>query len=725
MRYKILQLVFLLLLLVGTRAESGKDRKSEDPKEEDEGESKNEEQYDLHSSVMEDIASKAMRIVPAPDLSKVGEGKSEGTSEDEEADLFSKQKKWIREIIAQVEGSEIDIVNDGEEKVSETSEETGTTEASESSPELSPQEKQALELYQGGMAMLNATRPNKAAAYKLLQRAAELGHHGAKIQVAWAQLLGSGLAQDIEAARMVFEELAAVGVADAHMGLGFLYATGISVPVNQARALVYYTFGALGGNTWAQMALGYRYWTGVTVSMSCERALDYYRKVANKVAEEVSLSGGQAVQRVRLLDEFENPGYSSGYFDNDLLEYYQLLAEKGDVQAQVGLGQLHYQGGRGVQQDHQKALHYFLQAADAGNAVAMAFLGKIYLEGSDIVKQDNDTAYKYFKKAADLQNPVGQSGLGLMYLYGKGVDKDYGKAFKYFTQAADHGWVDGQLQLGNMYFRGLGVQRDYKMAIKYFNLASQSGHVLAFYNLAQMHATGTGMMRSCLTAVELFKNVAERGKWGEKLMEAHIHYREGRVDESFLTYSLLAELGYEVAQSNAAFLLDKGDVTLFDQQETYVRALMYWGRAAAQGCSAAQVKLGDYHYYGLGTPIDYEMAATHYRLASEQQHNAQAMFNLGYMHEQGLGMQQDIHLAKRCYDMAAETSADAKVPVALALMKLSMLFTMKYIQEHRWQEWFLLFNLDQTLGSNWDLYLITTLVGLLGIVIYFRRPQIQ
>jgi hypothetical protein len=35
--------------------------------------------------------------------------------------------------------------------------------------------------------------------------------------------------------------------------------------------------------------------------------------------------------------------------DNDLIEYYQLLAEKGDVQAQVGLGQLYYQGGRGIQ----------------------------------------------------------------------------------------------------------------------------------------------------------------------------------------------------------------------------------------------------------------------------------------------------------------------------------------------------------------------------------------
>lgn len=63
-----------------------------------------------------------------------------------------------------------------------------------------------------------------------------------------------------------------------------------------------------------------------------------------------------------------------------------------------------------------------------------------------------------------------------------------------------------------------------------------------------------------------------------------------------------------------------------------------------------------------------------FRMASEVQQNAQAMFNLGYMHEQGLGMKKDIHLAKRCYDLAAETNADAKVPVALALLKLQFLY---------------------------------------------------
>lgn len=48
----------------------------------------------------------------------------------------------------------------------------------------------------------------------------------------------------------------------------------------------------------------------------------------------MSFSGGQAIQRIRLLDELEN-GYNSGILDNDLIEYYQLIADKGEVQAQV------------------------------------------------------------------------------------------------------------------------------------------------------------------------------------------------------------------------------------------------------------------------------------------------------------------------------------------------------------------------------------------------------
>lgn len=131
-------------------------------------------------------------------------------------------------------------------------------------------------------------------------------------------------------------------------------------------------------------------------------------------------------------------------------------------------------------------------------------------------------------------------------------------------------------------------------------------------------------------------------------------------------------------------------------------------------------------------------------MASEQQHNAQAMFNLGYMHELGLGMKKDWHLAKRFYDLASETSVDAKVPVALALLKLSVMFKLESMKEVK-QIIFMklafcdlynvldllqsplrfLFELDKNIASNWDLYLITILTILLGTIFYFRRPAVQ
>ena len=70
------------------------------------------------------------------------------------------------------------------------------------------------------------------------------------------------------------------------------------------------------------------------------------------VAEDVTLSGGTAVQRIRLLDEAENPGVQTAILDDEQIEYYKLLADRGDVQAQVGLGQLFLQGGRGIDVDY-------------------------------------------------------------------------------------------------------------------------------------------------------------------------------------------------------------------------------------------------------------------------------------------------------------------------------------------------------------------------------------
>ncbi|XP_055906054.1 protein sel-1 homolog 1 [Eupeodes corollae] len=582
--------------------------------------------------------------------------------------------------------------------------------------ELTDEEQKAEIIYQEATELLNKRQGDKVLGQLKLEVASKMNHIKARCDIAWAHVLGIR-PTDFEFAAKEFEELSKLGLPEANMGMAFLYSVGVGGKnISQPLALMHYTLAALGGDIHAQMALGYRYSFGINVPLSCEKSLSFYKRVAKIVASKITFSSGPIVHRVRLLDELEN----SGSQETELVDYYQLLADKGDVQSQVGLGQLYYQGGKATEQDLQKALEYFTQAANAGNAIGFAFLGKLYLEGSEHIKADHEAAFKFFKKAAELGDPIGQSGLGLMYLQGLGVPKDTTKAFNYFTQASDQGWVDGQLQLGNMYFNGNGVKTDYKLALKYFSSASQSGHVLAYYNLGVMHAYGLGMLRSCPAAVEFFKNVAERGRWSEMLMQAYNDYKKYEMDTAYMKYALLAEMGYEVGQSNAAFLLDRNEVTIFnDRHEDLIRGFYYWKRAAAQGYSAAQVKLGDYYYYGWGTAVDFESSASLYRKAAEQHFNAQAMFNLGYMHEQGLGMKKDLHLAKRLYDLAAETSADAKVPVALALMKLQFIAQLEALRDSPYK---FIFYMDENIAANWDLYMITVLTLLLGFIMYTRRP---
>jgi len=54
------------------------------------------------------------------------------------------------------------------------------------------------------------------------------------------------------------------------------------VPIDQTKALLYYTFAAQGGDKGAQMALAYRYWSGISALEDCPRALEWYEEAADQ-----------------------------------------------------------------------------------------------------------------------------------------------------------------------------------------------------------------------------------------------------------------------------------------------------------------------------------------------------------------------------------------------------------------------------------------------------------
>lgn len=243
-----------------------------------------------------------------------------------------------------------------------------------------------------------------------------------------------------------------------------------------------------------------------------------------------------------------------------------------------------------------------------------------------------------------------------------------------------------------------------------------SGVTEAYFHLGKIIGQGTpGTAPNCKQALKYIKKWVERTGWHDThLVQAEEHFLKEEYDLAFRDYLIAAEMGIEVAQINAAYLLDKelidfgkleyngteGDLNRFDL------ALPLYLRAANQGNVDARVRVGgklysdkiDLYYYGFSnkaekTSLDYtwtiamlphtiaeywtnlstrpnfEVAFMHYSAAAEGEfsHSSVAMFNLGWMYEHGLGVPMDFYLAKRWYELALVTNPGAYLPVQIAV----------------------------------------------------------
>ncbi|KAJ0694818.1 putative ERAD-associated E3 ubiquitin-protein ligase component HRD3 [Helianthus annuus] len=483
--------------------------------------------------------------------------------------------------------------------------------------------------------------------------------------------------RSMEDAASEIESIAAAGNPHAQSLLGFLYNLGMARARDGAKAFMYHYFAAESGNTHSKLARAYTY----SRQELYEKAVVLYAELAETAVNSFLISkDSPVIEPVRIHTGAEENKdalrKSRGEEDEDfqILEYQ---AQKGNAVAMYKIGIFYYFGLRGVRRDHAKAFSWFSKAVEKGEPRSMELLGEIYARG-DGVKRNYTTALEWLTLASKHQLYSAYNGMGYLYVKGYGVEqKNYTKAKEYFEKAAENKEAGGHYNLGVMYLKGIGVKKDVKIACNYFIIAANAGQPKAFYQLAKMFHTGVGLKKNLPMATSLYKLVAERGPWNSLSRWALESYLKGEIGKAFLLYSRMAELGYEVAQSNAAWILDKygeasmcmGELGLCTDAERHQRAHSLWWQASEQGNEHAALLIGDAYYYGRGTERDYDRAADAYMHAKSQL-NAQAMFNLGYMHEHGQGLPLDLHLAKRYYDQALEIDPAAKLPVMLALASL-------------------------------------------------------
>jgi SEL1 protein len=325
------------------------------------------------------------------------------------------------------------------------------------------------------------------------------------------------------------------------------------------------------------------------------------------------------------------------------------------------------------------------------------------------VELDLEKAFMYYQEAALEGNGAAQNGLATMYLHGRGVPMNKQKAMMLFRLAAKQGNADAFYNLGVLSLKG-GIMihelqpradhyhdeheeetetasadsvvtvPDYETAYGYFYVAAQQGHTLSMHKAARLSMSGIGTIRSCSQALDFMKQVAERGVWDQELRQAYRAYTRGDYSLALRKYIVLAEQGYEIAQHNAAWMLEQqlgtssAVVSSPDLRKTAKDAanspielslkkaknnlgeltLRLYKNAASQGNIDANLKIGDFYFYGpdaiAGIDVNYERAMAHYALAASR--NAQASFNLGFMYQYGIGSTQDFFLAKRYYDLS-------------------------------------------------------------------------
>jgi len=174
-------------------------------------------------------------------------------------------------------------------------------------------------------------------------------------------------------------------------------------------------------------------------------------------------------------------------------------AERGEAQAQYGLG-LHYEEGkRGVAQDEVKAEIWFRKAAEQGHLGAQDRLRTSYAHKKGMASHEASATLllAHLQKSAEQGDMHACAMLGEFYASGwNGVTKDLNQALAWFHKAIALGNSDAAIRLGQFYLFGESLPLDNAQALFYFRKAAEQGHkdAQALINVAlgRLRAEGKG-----------------------------------------------------------------------------------------------------------------------------------------------------------------------------------------------------------------------------------------
>ena len=328
---------------------------------------------------------------------------------------------------------------------------------------------------------------------------------------------------------------AVFGNMDAQLELGEHYRDGLGVPLDDAKAEMWFRRAAEQGCVGAEEQLARMRRTASKMNAEVQEAEEAHRrlvrerhaksqryvmarthaKMERQLAEQGNVDAQFNLGRMHFMGE------SVWQSDREAAKWYHRAAEQGHSDAQFELGDAYYSGW-GVPKDLSESTKWYYRAAKQENAKAQVNLAMMYAVGDGVAFPNPQKAVKWLHRAAKQRHTPACAALGMAYVSGEGVQQDISEAVKWFRLAADLGDVDGQRFLGEMYLKGIGVSQDYAKALWWYRQAAEQGEVWAQYALGEMYANGEGVTRDDNEALRWYRLAAEQGlAWAKEAVERH------------------------------------------------------------------------------------------------------------------------------------------------------------------------------------------------------------
>ena len=156
------------------------------------------------------------------------------------------------------------------------------------------------------------------------------------------------------------------------------------------------------------------------------------------------------------------------------------------------------------------ALAEFKPLANKGDPDAQVNLGNLYMRGLG-VEQDYGTALSWYEKAAHQGHPTGQSKLAVMLYYGLGVKENHTEAAQWFLKAAERGDPSAAMVIAELYDKGDGIAASKIDAYVWLSIAADLGKEDALSQRAHLaNALSPNEMNTALTRLNVWRREHDR-----------------------------------------------------------------------------------------------------------------------------------------------------------------------------------------------------------------------